>query len=294
MSRQHRADWMLVLATFFWGASNCLMSICLEDMQPLTLNAFRFITAFLVLGIVLRRRVLRVNRATIKYAVLIGVCLVFIYLGATYGILYTSVSNAGFIGALTVLFTPLFEFALFHKKPGKKLGFCLLICFFGMAMLTLGDALRPALGDILCLAVPTFYAIDLMITEHAVAKPEVDPIALGVWQLSVIGVVMLILSLAFEQPHLPTSPKIWIAGLFLGIFCSGVCFVIQSVEQQYTTASRASLIFTLEPVFSAVLAFFLLGERPHIRGYLGAVLMMASLVIMEIDFGSRGKANDNI
>ena len=34
---------MLLLATGLWGVSNCLTAICLNELQPLTLNAFRFI-----------------------------------------------------------------------------------------------------------------------------------------------------------------------------------------------------------------------------------------------------------
>lgn len=180
MDRQRKADMMLVLATGFWGISNCLIAICLRDMQPVTLNAFRFLSAFVVLGAVFHKRVLRANRETWRYSVLVGLSLVVIYLGATYGVLYTSVSNAGFIGAMTVLFTPFFEFVVYRKRPDRKLGFALAVCMAGMALLTLNEALRPAPGDIICLLVPTFYAADLMVTEKAVAKPEVDPIALGV------------------------------------------------------------------------------------------------------------------
>ena len=60
-------------------------------------------------------------------------------------------------------------------------------------------------------------------------------------------------------------------------------FVVQTVQQQYTTASHVGLIFTLEPVFSAVFAYFLLSERLTVRGYLGAALMLVSLLIMELD-----------
>ena len=59
---------------------------------------------------------------------------------------------------------------------------------------------------------------------------------------------------------------------------------VQSVQQQYTTATHVGLIFTLEPVFSATVAFFLAGERLLPRAYLGAVLMLLSLVLMEIDW----------
>lgn len=283
MNRQRKADMMLVLATAFWGASTCLTAICLRELQPLTLNAFRFLTAFLVLGAVFHKRIARASRKTLKYSLLIGLSLVMVYVGATYGVLYTSVSNAGFIGAMTVLFTPVFEFILYHKRPGKRFSFSLLLCLIGIALLTLNETLQPALGDIICLLVPTFYAVDLMLTEKAVAEPEVDPIALGVCELIVVGVVMLALSLVLETPTLPATPGVWASALFLGIFCSGICFIVQSVEQQFTTASHAGLIFTLEPVFSAVFAFFLLGERLGVKGYIGASLMLLSLVLMELD-----------
>ena len=293
MEHQRRADLMLLLTTSFWGISNCLTAICLRDMQPLTLNAFRFVIAFLVLGFVFHKNLRRVSRVTVKYSIMVGLSLVIVYTSLTYGVLYTSVSNAGFIGAMTVLFTPFFEFVVYRKRPDRKLGFALAVCMAGMALLTLNEALRPAPGDIICLLVPTFYAVDLMVTEKAVAKPEVDPIALGVLQTAVAGVVMLGLSLLLETPSLPGSPKVWAAALFLGVFCSGICFVIQSVEQQFTTASHASLIFTLEPVFSAVFAYFLLSERLTVRGYFGAALMLVSLLIMELDVPALLKKDEN-
>ena len=131
---------------------------------------------------------------------------------------------------------------------------------------------------------PTFYAVDLMVTEKAVAKPEVDPIALGVLQTAVAGVVMLGLSLLLETPSLPGSPRVWAAALFLGVVCSGIAFVIQSVQQQYTTASHVGLIFTLEPVFASMVAFVMTGEVLSLRGYIGAALMLLSLFIMEGDW----------
>ncbi|MBR4992284.1 MAG: EamA family transporter, partial [Clostridia bacterium] len=56
---------------------------------------------------------------------------------------------------------------------------------------------------------------------------------------------------------------------------------VQTVQQQYTTASHVGLIFTLEPLFSAIVAYFLADEVLLPRGYVGAALMLASLVIME-------------
>ena len=162
----------------------------------------------------------------------------------------------------------------------------MVLCLVGLALMMLSETLKPAFGDVICLFAAVFYSVDLMITERAVADERVDPLALGVCDLAVVGVVISVLSVFLETPALPGTAKVWAASLFLGIVCSGVCLVIQSVFQRHTTASRASLIFTLEPVFSAIFAFFLLGERIGVRGYLGAALMLASLVLVEVDVGA--------
>ena len=226
------------------------------------------------------------SRVTVKYSILVGLSLVIVYTSLTYGVLYTSVSNAGFIGALSVVTTPILEFFIYRKKPEKKFGVSMLLCLVGLALMTLNETLKPAFGDVICLFAAVFYSVDLMITERAVADERVDPLALGVCDLAVVGVVISVLSVFLETPSLPGTAKVWAAALFLGIVCSGVCLVLQSVFQQHTTASRASLIFTLEPVFSAIFAFFLLGERIGARGYLGAALMLASLVLVEVDVGA--------
>ena len=111
----------------------------------------------------------------------------------TYGVLYTSISNAGFICALPAVTTPLLNF------------------FFtvGLALLTLNEAFRPALGDIICMGVALFYALDLIYTEKAVARTDVDPLQMGILELGVVGIIMLVLSFVLETPRLPSSPAIW-------------------------------------------------------------------------------------
>ena len=286
MSNQRKADLALVLVTLFWGASYYLVNLCLAELQPMNLNAFRFLLAFLVLGPIFWKKLRNASRATLKYSVIIGTLLVGVYAGATYGVAYTSISNAGFICALPVVFTPLLDFVCNRNKPGKKLAVSLVLCTVGLALLTLNEQFRPAKGDLICLICAVCYAADMLVTEKAVKSPDVDALTLGVCQLGVAGVLMLLVSAIAEQPHLPQSPKIWGAAIFLGLFCSGIAFVIQAVAQQYTSASHVGVIFTLEPVFSGIVAYFFANEKLLLRGYLGAALMLLSLLVMEMDWGA--------
>ena len=166
---------------------------------------------------------------------------------------------------------------------------CIVLCAVGLALLTLNEAFRPALGDVICMGVALFYALDLIYTEQAVRNPEVDPLQMGILELGVVGVIMLVLCLFLEQPRLPSTPLFWGSALFLALFCTGFAFVVQTVQQQYTSASHVGLIFTLEPLFSAVVAYFLADEILRPRGYIGAALMMASLIIVEAGPGKRSE-----
>ena len=281
MTRQRKADLLLVLVTGFWGCSYYLSDMALEEMPPFALCAFRFLLAFALLGIALFPRLRRVSRKTLLWAVPAGLSLTLTYIGATVGLLYTSISNAGFICSLPVVTTPILSFLVYRKKPEKRMLLCLLLCAAGLALLTLGDDFRPAPGDLICLLCALGYGINLLVVERAVRLPEVDALQLGVFQQLVTGAAMLALSVLFETPCLPRTAAGWGSALFLSIFCTGIAFAITAVQQKHTSAVHVGLIFTLEPLFSAIVAFFLAGERLTARGYMGAALMMLSLVAME-------------
>lgn len=288
--KQMQADLMLILVTLCWGVSYYLMDLSLADMDPFTLNAHRFLGAFFIAAAISWKKVKTVNKTTLKYSVLVGIALVFVYIGATFGVKYTSLSNSGFLCAMTVVFTPMISRVVLKEKQDRKVVTAVLMCFVGIALLTLKDDFSINMGnlkgDLLCLMCAFAYAIDLLLTEKAVSHEEVDAYQLGVFQLGVTGVCNLILAFITEQPHLPSTPSIWGAVLFLAIFCTGVAFVVQPVAQQYTTAAHTGVIFALEPVFAAVVAVIFAHEILTLKSYFGAFLMVASVIVMEIDFGS--------
>ena len=288
MSKQVKADLILVLVTMCWGVSYYLMDISLAELDPFTLNAHRFLGAFVIAGIFSWKKVLTVNRTTLKYSLLVGVALVFVYMGATFGVKYTSISNSGFLCALTVIFTPIINRLVFRKKAGAKLTLVVIMCFVGIALMTLKDDFsintENLRGDMLCLMCAVAYAVDLILTERAVSHEEVDAYLLGVFQLGVTGILNFMLAFIFETPHFPETAGVWGSVIFLSVFCTGIAFVLQPVAQQYTTASHVGVIFTLEPVFAAIVALVFAHEVLSVKAYIGALLMLASIFVMEIDF----------
>ena len=288
--KKMQADLMLIVVTLCWGVSYYLMDISLADMDPFTLNAHRFLGAFFIAAALTWKKVKNVNKITLKYSVLVGISLVFVYIGATFGVKYTSLSNSGFLCAMTVVFTPLISRVVLKEKQDRKVLVSVLMCFIGIAFLTLKDDFSINMGnlkgDLLCLMCAFAYAIDLLLTEKAVSHEEVNAYQMGVFQLGVTGVCNFVLALIFEQPHFPTTTTVWGAVLFLAIFCTGVAFVVQPIAQQYTTAAHTGVIYALEPVFAAIVAVVFAHEFLSPKSYFGAFLMVASVIVMEIDFGS--------
>ena len=80
LNKQTKADLLLLLSTSFWGMSYFLTNICLEEMPPMGLNAFRFLAAFIVLGSIYYKKLIRISQKTLQYSLLVGLALTGTYI----------------------------------------------------------------------------------------------------------------------------------------------------------------------------------------------------------------------
>lgn len=293
MNKRFKSELLLGLVAFSWGCAYILIDICLGELPTFGVNALRFSLAFLVMLIFIIPTIRKVSKNTIKYALITAVVLFFAYLGATLGVKYTSLSNAGFMCCISVVLTPIFAF-IFKRQKIFNLKFIIVIilCLVGVAMLTLKEGFHMAAGDLFSLMCSVGYAIDFLLVETAVSKPDVDPKHLCTFQLGFMAMMFLILAIIRGDQVVPHMPATWISAIVLAVFCTSLTFLLQAVAQQYTTASRAGVILALEPVFSAIVAFIFAGEILTVKAYIGAAMMLASLVIMEIDFDAVRKSKN--
>lgn len=290
-SKQVKADLMLVLVTFFWGSSYYMMDLSLEEVDAFNLNAYRFLGAFAIAAIVFHKRMKHISANTLKGSLLVGLSLFFVYIGATFGVKMTSLSKSAFLCDLTVIIVPILEFFVLKKKIGKKTLFSVLLCLAGIMLMTLNSDLSlnrgELAGNLLCVMCAFFYAVDLLITDKFVKKEDVDAFQLGVLELGFTGVFMLIATLIFEDFKTPSTPAVWGSVIFLTVFCTGFAFIMQSVAQKDTVPSHVGIIFTLEPVFAAIVAVVFAHDVMTLREYIGAALMVVSILVIEIGSGKK-------
>lgn len=287
MNTNLKAEIMLLMVTLSWGFSYILNDICLAELDAFTLNAIRFLIAFAVSGVFSFRRLKNISKRTLLDSLILGAVLSVVYACATIALQYTTLSNAGFLCGLAVVFTPLLSALIFKTNPEKKLVFVVAMCLIGIALLTLTEefSINAAnfKGDILCIICSAAYAVVLLLTERFVARPDADPIQIGVLQIGITGIISLVFAIIFETPRFPTQLDVWSSILILAVFCTGVAFIIQNIAQQHTSASRVGVIFSLEPVFAGIVAYLFAGEILSARSYAGVALILAGLFIMEIN-----------
>ena len=287
MKQELKADLMLIAVALLWGSSNFFVTLCQEELTSSTIIMLRFILGSLVIAAVGWKKLRQTNLTTVKWAFFMGIFLCINYYFCTICLEYTTISNAGFLCGLMVVFTPLAEWLFFRKRPDRKLFFVLVICIIGFFLMTMkGDFSinRETLpGDLLAICCSISYTVNILITDRATRRPDTDAFNLGAWQIFFTAIFGTIVTFLFSQPALPQRTDVMIGIFFLGAICTAFCFVVQPVAQQYTTGVHASLIFTLEPVFCAIIAFFIAGERLYPTNYFGMFLLLAGVLIMEVD-----------
>jgi drug/metabolite transporter (DMT)-like permease len=292
MKIQLKADLMLLMVAMFWGASSLLTKLSLGSIQEFNLIALRFIIAFILAGIVFQKKLRNTNLKTAKYgAILAGIAfLVFAFF--TFGVRYTTVSNAGFLTCLAAIFIPLILFLFTREIPNRKVMISIVLAVIGIYLLTLNSQILFNLGDFLCIICSLAFAAHIIVTGKF-AK-EVDPVTLGVIQLGFVALYSSVFSLIFENPTLPSTVESWFTVLILSVFCTAIGFIVQTYAQKYTTPVHTGLIFSMEPLFAAFFAFAFAHEMLLIRGYIGGIILVLSIINIEVDIKSLIKKPDKI
>ncbi|GAA0181322.1 DMT family transporter [Clostridium sediminicola] len=282
MSKHLKADISLILLTIGWGASFLLTKDSLSELATFNFLTIRFFLAFILSSIIFFKKMINVDKKTLKYGIILGVALYATFALQTLGLNYTTASKSAFITGFSVILVPVFVTILMKKIPDKKIIFSVFIAFIGLGLLTLNKNVASINnGDILTFICAITCAIHVLLVSKYTTKSE--SVALAVVQIGVCAVLSLITSLAFESPVIPTSNGVWINIIILSVVCTSGAFIVQSVALKFTSPTHAALIYTAEPVFAAVFGYIVLGELLSSKGMLGALLILTGMIITEVD-----------
>ncbi len=281
MKMQLKADLALLLVTVGWGASFILTKNALADLPTFNFLAIRFLLAFVIgLGL-FSSRLKNLNRRTLISSGIVGSVLFAGYALQTIGLHFTTTSKSAFITGFSVVLVPLITALFLRKRPETPAVIGSAMALIGIGMLTLDGNLTVNIGDTLTMIAAIGFALHIIAVGHFTSG--CDSLMLGVFQIGVVGFLSLLTSLIVETPVIPGMGPVWINILLLSVFCTAGAFIVQSVAQQYTTATHTALIYSGEPVFAAIFGYFIMGEVLSAQGLIGAALILGGMLAAELD-----------
>ncbi len=285
MSPSRRAELLLLAITIVWGSTFVVTKELIVTNSPFFYTAFRFLLSAAMLFIPFSRRCLALPRATWKHGAILGAFLFAGFVLQTVGIAYTTASKAAFFTGMLVPFTPIVHFIAQRvfglKRRILRAGNIIGVVFaaLGLYLLTSPSGSSFNLGDGLNLACALFFACFIVYLDTV--PEETDKLGMTFVQFVVCGGLGAVAALAFEEVRVSFTSGTLAGFLYLTIFATVITMWVQNRYQGDTTPTRAAVIFAVEPVVAAILAFIVLNELIGTAGIVGAGIIFCGLVLSE-------------
>jgi drug/metabolite transporter (DMT)-like permease len=288
-----RADAVLAGVTAIWGSTFVVNRlVVMGDAPPFLFLVLRFSLAAVVLLLLARGRPrtpgLLVDSLAVGGLTALGIGL------QLAGQVYTTASKAAFITGLSVPLTAPVAFLVTRKRPGAAnlAGLALATAGFGV-LAAPRDLSGVNVGDLLVLGTAVAYAYIIVRLSEAGGRHDVRWFAAG--QTVSAAIVVLVMRLAV-QPFLgrpgaffraeahPLVIDARLAGflLWMSLAATVVTFLLMTWAQGRMSATHAAVIYALEPVFAALLAAPILGERLSGRELWGGAFVLAGILVSEL------------
>jgi drug/metabolite transporter (DMT)-like permease len=263
----------LILVTAVWGLTFVQVKDAVELYPLFAFLAVRYLIASAALAAPAARRLRGVGREGLVAGGVLGV-LVALGIGLqTAGLERTTVTNAGFITGLYVLFTPLLALALFRTPIPRELWAAV-----GLALLS-GVPQGSAAGDLLVLASAAAQALQIVMVERYANR--FDAVALTFVEVAAACLVFLAIAITLGDLSVPRGATVWAALLVTGLFAVAFAYLIQIWAQRQVSATRIAIIFSLETVFAGLAGYLFSGDRIGAIGLAGCGAILAGIVIAE-------------
>ena len=292
--KQLRANALLLLTAMIWGAAFVAQSVGMDYIGPFTFLASRSWLGGIVLLPVIFFREKRSSKKTDfsaapagdrKTLLIGGVCCGVVLFTASIlqqiGIQETTAGKAGFITAMYMVLVPIFGLFL-KKRVSPRVWAAVVIALVGMYFLCLFGTGESGInrGDLWEMACAVGFTFHILVIDHF--SPRADGVKMSCIQFFVCAVIATIFMLVLEQPSVQSILDAALPICYAGLLSSGAGYTLQIVAQKDTDPTVASLLMSLESVFSLIFGWILLHEAMEPIELLGCGLIFAAVILVQL------------
>lgn len=280
MTTRARAESALFATALIWGGTFVITKVGLIEVSPVLMVVIRFSVTSLFFLLLFANRILPIPPSAFFKGMLLGVFLCVGFLTQTTGLVYTSASKSAFITGTMVFFTPLLQL-LVGRKPlmrGNMVG--VVVALAGMWLLTSPEGAEFNRGDALTLLCAFMYGCYIVYLDRI--SHEMSTLQLTFLQSATTSVLALGGLVLLETPVLSVTARSIAALAYLTFLATMLTTYLQTRFQKHTTPTRTVIIFALEPVCAALLAYVVLGEEIGPLGIVGGALIVCGLLVSQL------------
>ena len=280
-----------LLSMIFWSFSFVWVKVVYEAYGPLTTVLFRLIlsSGMLLAFTLLTRKLQRIKPGDFKYFILLAFFEPFLYfMGESYGLKYVSSTVAAVIVATIPLFSPILAWYFYKEKLSRTNLFGLIITFAGVSLVVLDKSFNfsaSPLGVSL-----EFFAVLGAIGYSSVLKGishRYNTFTIITYQ-NLIGAVLFLPFWAGLEMNdflqIPFNVKSFTAIVKLAIFASTFAFILFTYSIRNIGINKSNIFINVIPVFVAIFAFIILGDRLNFHQMLGIAVVISGLFLAQINW----------
>ncbi|MED4018914.1 DMT family transporter [Sutcliffiella cohnii] len=258
---------LLLLTSFLWAGNFIVSKGLVDHASAMTLTVLRWAIAVIVLFPIVwwkekkilpsRKAILPLFLMGITGAVLFNI---FLFIGLE----NSTASNIGLLSTLNIVSIALFSFIFLKEKINPFQIGSMVISLLGVLLVMSKGNLEYLLslqfnsGDVWMLAAVGIWGIYSVCNKWASATTS--PM-MAILYSGVFGLIVLV---PFNTTGLTVTninPSFIGAILYTGVISTVVCMVLWNIGVQKIGATTSGLFLNFNPIFTAMLAFFLLGEE---------------------------------
>lgn len=282
----------LIFVAIAWGSSMVVIKGSTDTLPAGALLASRFTIASLLLALANIKKLKQIDKDYIKSGIFIGLCLFMAYFTQTIGVMLEMPGKSHFLSSAYCVFVPFLGWIVLKEKPKFSHIAAAFMCAIGIILVSVAGNFSISYGDSISIISSVFWAAQII----AIAKwgKDKDPVLITMLQFIVCAVLAWVFTLTMENPGAIQWNMGAIGGvLYLGIVCSGICFLLQTIAQKTEDPTSVSIILSFENIFGLVFGAVFFNEQFTARSLLGFALIFFAIIVAETELSFLRKKKTN-
>lgn len=278
--------WLIVIQSVMYGIMDVVSKQAYQIMSVYCFLFLRYILASVIMLVLWGRQILsELRRVSVSYYIVPGLCMSCAFIFSNLALRFTSATNMSFIRSLSALIAPLLAFAFFRQRYRKKDIFLQLFMLLGLYLLCAKGGLgRFGLGEVFALIAATLVAGSLVFGKTALEHISAKSLSFVQTALAVVFCgIAVIMSGSMHEVLLAGSLRMILYLFYASIGCTIIGYLLQNVALVHISAKQVGIVQCLYPIATALVAYFVLGEKLSLLGVIGAVIITVCVILENTD-----------